>query len=149
MTRRATLILVVAVTLQSGTRAAHAQAARRSARDTTPPSRLDSLDVHLDSLLLAAPFRTSRRPPAVPFQLAPEVHVTAAPPPDPLSALRLVGVVIAQTSVAILDGVPGLAGARVFAVGDTARGIRLERVTARGATVRANGSIRLLTLTPP
>lgn len=128
-------------------------AASPTARAQVPTDRVansarrDSLESAFGRLLLAAPFRASRRPPETRFALEPE----AAPGPveDPFAVLRVVGVLTGNAPVAIIDGVPGQSAPRVFAPGDTMGGVKLERVIPKGAYVRAAGARRLLTLVTP
>ena len=111
--------------------------------------RADSVADALVVLVRTAPFRRSRRPAAIPYEVAPEVVIAPTPDEDPFARLRLVGVVSGRSPVAVIDGVPGQSAARVLAPGDTVSGIRLESVTSRGALIRTAGTRRLLTLTTP
>lgn len=74
------------------------------------------------------PFRLDRRAPTVRFGL-PAVPPAAPPPPrPPKPALQLTGIVWGAEPAAIVEGVPGIEGPSVFAVGQTTNGVTLTRL---------------------
>jgi hypothetical protein len=77
------------------------------------------------------PFRVARRPAAVPY------HVAAPPPPPappaphvPKPTLSLTGIAwgAANTGGALIEGLPGVQGARAVRVGDVVGSIRVQQI---------------------
>jgi hypothetical protein len=75
-------------------------------------------------------FRAARRPSAVAYD--PARGAVAAPeeyrPPKPV--LVLVGVVAGPQPTAVIEGFPGVEGARVVAVGDVVTGLAIKRIAS-------------------
>lgn len=86
-----------------------------------------------DSLARAAAardvFRAARRPAAIAYdpQRA-AAPVEAKQPPKPV--LALIGLVGGDKATAVIEGLPGIEGARVVRVGDVVSGIRVMRIGA-------------------
>ncbi len=74
------------------------------------------------------PFRLDRRPPVVRYGLPAAPPAAPALPRPPRPALQLTGIVWGAEPAAIVEGVPGVEGPSVFAVGQTVGGIRLTRL---------------------
>lgn len=74
------------------------------------------------------PFRLDRRPPAVRYGLPAGPPAPPQPPPPPKPVLQLTGIVWGAEPAAIVEGVPGVEGPSVFAVGQTTNGVTLTRL---------------------
>jgi hypothetical protein len=114
---------------------------RQEAAVSDPPYPVDSLALGIVSRDL---FRFERRPAAVRYQPAlGEGAATLAPPPRPQLMLR--GLVLGDTSRALLEGLPGIEGSRSLRVGDVVAGLRLVAISQ--AQVRVVGLDTAWTLT--
>jgi hypothetical protein len=77
------------------------------------------------------PFRRSRTAPALSYNAAAidRAQHLAVAPPLPKPVLVLTGILWGNRPAALLEGIPGQEGARLFRLGDTAGGIRLRSLT--------------------
>lgn len=90
-------------------------------------------------------FRADRRPSGRPYSDAPPMTaISDAAPRPPKPAIAVTGLVGGSRPAAVLEGLPGLEGARVVAVGDSAGGVRVIRIT--GSTIVLRGFDTLWTL---
>ena len=93
------------------------------------------------------PFRIGRRPllPAYdPLRLAEQL---APPPPKP--TLILVGVVNGLEPSAVIEGLPGVEGARVMRVGDTVAGLKIEKITSSRVVIAGMDTTWVLEVREP
>lgn len=92
----------------------------------------------LDSLVLAVvdhdPFRLTRSPAATAYSPVPVEPVYVEPPP-PKPQLVLTGIMWGDEPIAIVEGVPGIDGARLLRPGDSVGGIRIRRITRQDVTL--------------
>lgn len=72
------------------------------------------------------PFRITRRPALPPYDPLRLAEQLAPPPPRP--ALVLVGVMEGHSPSAVIEGFPGVEGARVVRVGDVIAGLSIKNV---------------------
>lgn len=91
--------------------------------DASPPN--------LAAVLERNPFHASRRPAAVRYSFArtPAAEVSAAPP-APKPQLVLTGLIWGRDAAAIIEGLPGIEGARVLKAGEVLGGIRVRSIGA-------------------
>jgi hypothetical protein len=101
-------------------------------RRPSPPSAVPS-PYPADSLARLAVvrdvFRATRRPPSLaydPQRAATPVDVSQPPKPT----LALLGLVAGAEATAVIEGLPGVEGARVVRVGDVVSGVRVVRISA-------------------
>lgn len=75
-----------------------------------------------------APFRSSRTPAAVAYD--PDRGLARMPetPPVPRPQLTLAGIVSEREPSAVIEGLPGVGGARVVRVGDVFGGLKVRRI---------------------
>jgi hypothetical protein len=93
------------------------------------------------------PFRIGRRPllPAYdPLHLAEQ---SAPPPPKP--TLTLVGVVNGSEPSAVIEGLPGVEGARVVRVGDVIAGLQIKKITDGRVLIRGMDTTWVLEVREP
>ncbi len=79
------------------------------------------------------PFRLDRQPPTVRYGLPAGPPAPPPPPRPPKPVLQLTGIVWGAEPAAIVEGVPGIEGPSVFAVGQIVGGLRLTRLEKDGA----------------
>jgi hypothetical protein len=95
------------------------------------------------------PFRTARSPADLaydPLRSAPAVAVVAAPPKP---ALVLTGIVWGTSAEAVLEGLPGVNGARVLRAGDIVSGLVVKRIEHERVTVVGMDTVWVLTVRQP
>lgn len=98
--------------------------ASSAGREPAPPP--DSL---LERVARLAPFRSSRRPAAVAYDLAGPTEGAPPPPPvPPKPQPRLSGIVWGAEPAAVLEGIPGLDAPRAFRAGESFQGFRVRRI---------------------
>jgi hypothetical protein len=88
-------------------------------------------------------FRAGRRPVATRYDPIRGVQPVADAPPKPV--LVLVGIVAGQEPTAVIEGFPGVEGARVVRVGDVIAGLRVKHMSP--SVVRITGMDTVWTLT--
>jgi hypothetical protein len=103
-------------------------------RDTVPAAvgRPDLGAIGLRNLFRAARSPTSMHYSEVPVRPAP----TQVPQRPPKPTIALAGIVGGPIAAVVLEGLPGLEGARVLTAGDSAAGIRVLRITRSLVTLR-------------
>jgi hypothetical protein len=83
-----------------------------------------------DSLAVVAAardvFRRDRHATSIPFDPARSDNSSPAPQAPSRPALSLVGIVNGARALALIEGLPGVAGSRLLGVGDTALGFRVR-----------------------
>lgn len=89
-------------------------------------------------------FRAARRPPRMAFGAVDPTTVTDGSAER--RSLRLVGLVVGERPMALIEGVPGVSGAAVLAPGDTLQALRVTRVGARSVNARWRGDTLTLQL---
>ena len=92
-----------------------------------------------------APFRRGRHLPRLRFA----ARRPQAPVPEQASAvarpaLQLHGIILGAEPSGIVEGLPGVDGARAVRVGDTVGGLRVARITATMVEVRASDTTWIL-----
>jgi hypothetical protein len=93
------------------------------------------------------PFRLGRRPAPVPYD---PIHGGQPPAPGVAKpVLALVGIVVGADPTAIVEGFPGVEGARVVRTGDVVAGLRVARIGAREVTVVGMDTTWTLTVREP
>jgi hypothetical protein len=93
-------------------------------------------------------FRAGRRPASVAYDPArSDQAVVAEVPPKP--GLMLVGIVAGLEPTAVIEGFPGIEGARVTRVGDVVAGLRVQRIDATGVRVLGMDTVWLLKVREP
>lgn len=95
-------------------------------------------------------FRSDRRPASVaydPDQAARSLTVSAIAPPKP--TLSLDGIVWGSVPEAIVEGLPGVEGARVLRSGDVVAGIRLQRIEPSEVVLIGMDTVWTLTVRVP
>jgi hypothetical protein len=99
--------------------------------ESASPAPLDSL-----ALLVVNhdPFRLTRSPAAIAYSPAPVEPVYVEPPP-PKPQLVLTGIVWGDEPSAIVEGLPGIEGARVLRVGESSGSVRIRRITRQDVTL--------------
>lgn len=98
------------------------------------PGTLASQDSLDQKVVGRDPFRPSHRPAPVAFDPNPPPPTPAAPPP-PKPALLVTGIMWGRDPGAVLEGVPGVDGARLVRAGDEIAGFRVRRITDQKVTV--------------
>src|SRR3989304_3447806 len=92
-------------------------------------------------------FRRSRRPALAGTQATSVAAMT--PPPRPMPALQLVGLVAGAKPTAVIAGFPGTTGPRVVRVGEVISGLRVRRIGTEGVEVAGMDTTWLLTVRKP
>lgn len=97
----------------------------------TPPYPAESLVLLVTRRDL---FRVTRTPTGSPYN---PLTGGSIPPPaaSPKPSLTLVGIVAGYDPTALIEGFPGVDGARVVRVGDVVAGLRVWRITRTGVRV--------------
>ncbi len=121
-----------------------------SARPASAPSRR-SRRTDPDSVLRVAvriaPFRLRRSLPGVSYDPARTGEAIAAQPPrPPRPAISLSGIVSAALPAAIVEGIPGVDGARLLVKGDTIGGLRIRRIGRTEVVVEGFDTTWVLTV---
>jgi hypothetical protein len=81
----------------------------------------------LAALVSRDPFRIARRPAVAAYDPVRLADQLAPVPPKP--ALTLVGVVSGSDPSAVVEGLPGVEGARVVRLGDIVAGLRIQQIS--------------------
>lgn len=109
-----------------------------TASSPTSGAHLPDAPTSLDSLRLAVinrnPLRMSRSPADVAYSLLPAEPPYVEPPP-PKPQLVLTGILWSDEPSAIVEGLPGVEGARVLRVGESSGSIRIRRITRQDVTL--------------
>jgi len=95
------------------------------------------------------PFRTTRAPVDVPYDPMRSVSEGVAAAAQPKPTLLLTGIVWGPSPEAVLEGLPGVDGARVLRVGDMVAGIGVKRIEPRRVTVVGMDTVWVLTVRQP
>lgn len=120
-------------------------ASRQPAHEPSRGGRRDSLD----QLVVARdPFRPSRRPSGVAYDPNPAPSAPTEPAP-PKPALVLSGIVWGAAPSAVLEGIPGVEGARLVKAGEVLGGFRIRRITAQRVTVSGMDTTWVLEVRKP
>jgi hypothetical protein len=92
----------------------------------------------LDSLVQAVvdhdPFRLTRSPAAIAYSSV-QVEAAYVEPAPPKPQLVLTGIVWGDEPSAIVEGLPGIEGARLLRPGEPIGGIRIRRITRQDVTL--------------
>lgn len=107
--------------------------------------RPDSLD---EKVIARDPFRPSRRPAEVSFDPNPITPPPAEPPP-PKPALVVSGIMWGREPSAVLEGLPGVEGARLVRSGEVLAGFRIRRITPNEVTVTGMDTTWVLKVRKP
>jgi hypothetical protein len=107
--------------------------------------RGDSLD---EKVIARDPFRSTRHSAAVPFDPNPPAPMAAEPPP-PKPTLAVTGIVWGAAPSAVLEGLPGVEGARLVRAGEVIAGFRVRRITAHEVTVTGMDTTWVLKVRKP
>ncbi len=108
-------------------------------------ARPDSLD---EKVIARDPFRATRRPASVAFDPNPIPPPPAEPPP-PKPVLVVSGIMWGRDPSAVLEGLPGVEGARLVRAGEVVAGIRVRRITAHAVTVTGMDTTWVLQVRKP
>jgi hypothetical protein len=95
------------------------------------PEEVDAPDSLEYRLVARDPFRPSHRPASVAFD--PNPAPPTPPPPKP--SLLVTGILWGREPSAVLEGLPGVDGARLMRVGEHVAGFRIRRITPKQVTV--------------
>lgn len=148
---RIVAILVALAALPAGARVFWPSAVTATPAKGQPASATETVR-HADSLdqkLVARdPFRPSHRPARVAYDPNPAPATPVAPPP-PKPALTLTGIVWGRDPAAVLEGVPGVDGARLVRAGEELAGFRVRRITAQKVTVTGMDTTWVLEVRKP
>lgn len=93
-------------------------------------------------------FRAGRRPASVPYDPA-RGDQAAVADVSPKPVLLLVGIVAGTEPTALIEGFPGIEGARVARVGDVVAGLRVQRIDATGVRVVGMDTVWVLKVREP
>jgi hypothetical protein len=93
-------------------------------------------------------FRASRRPAPVPYDPARGDRVAAADVP-PRPVLSLVGIVAGPEPTALIEGFPGIEGARVTRVGEVVAGLVVQRIDVTRVRVEGMDTVWVLMVREP
>ena len=97
-----------------------------------------------------APFRASRRAPAVAYTPGrAAATLGAAAPPSPKPVLSVAGLVAGIAPAAIVEGLPGRDGPVVMRVGQREGGIRVARIEPTGVTLVGLDTVWVLHVRSP
>jgi hypothetical protein len=93
-------------------------------------------------------FRSARRPSSVAYDPQRAVApVESNQPPKP--ALALVGIVAGPEPTAVIEGLPGVDGARVMRVGDLVSGVRVMRIASDHVRLAGMDTVWVLRVREP
>ena len=95
---------------------------------------LGALDSLVVSLVDHNPFRLDRSPAAIAYNSGPVEPADVEPTP-PKPHLLLTGILWGEEPSAIVEGLPGIEGARVLRVGESSGSIRIRRITRQDVTL--------------
>lgn len=125
-------------------------------RPTSPVDRMrrDTLPAAVDRTELRTIarrnlFRATRSATSLPYSEAPLSPPAGAPVRPPKPAISLTGIVGGPVAAAVLEGLPGLDGARVVVTGDSAGGVRVVRITRSSVVLRGYDTLWTLGLRQP
>ncbi len=94
------------------------------------------------------PFRVERRPAVIGYDPARvAAPVATAAPPKPM--LALVGIVAGAEPTAVIEGFPGVEGARVVRVGDVVGGLTVKRITDNAVRISGMDTTWVLKVREP
>ncbi len=119
---------------------------------TSAPGRVSAVSVRypVESLgrrtIERDPFRTARSPAVVAYDPLRSAAAVAAPPKP---ALVLTGIVWGTAPEAVLEGLPGVNGARVLRAGDVVSGLVVKRIEHGRVTVVGMDTVWVLTVRQP
>lgn len=121
--------------------------ARGSTREpSTSPPRLSAES--LGAVLVARdPFRVARRSAAVTYDPVRLSQPEVPPPAKPV--LSLVGLVAGVEPTALVEGFPGVEGARVVRVGDVIAGLTVRQISSDGILIVGMDTVWVLTVREP
>lgn len=113
-----------------------------------PTRRVEPVPTDSLAALLVArdPFRLSRQPAAVTYDPLRLVQQTALPPKPPLV---LVGLVAGNEPAAIIEGLPGVDGARVVRAGEIVGSLKVRRIEYDRVVVAGMDTVWTLMLRRP
>ena len=92
-------------------------------------------------------FRSTRRPASVAYDQQRAALPEAPQAPKP--ALMLVGIVAGADATAVIEGLPGVEGARVLRVGDVVSGIRVVRIESDHVRLAGMDTVWVLRVREP
>ena len=126
-------------------------------QDQEPPAVASSLpsgepaavappDSVIEAAVRAAPFRSSRTPARLRFGGR---QSESTLPARQVPQLVLTGLVTGSVQRAVIEGLPGIEGARILGAGDTAGGIRLRTIRNGRVTLSGFDTVWVLSLTEP
>ena len=110
------------------------------------PVRL-AIDSLGQTVVARDPFRITRSPAPVVYD--PARVGQPEPPAPPKPTLVLVGLVAGDNPSAVIEGWPGVEGARVVQPGDTLAGLRVERMDAHAVRITGMDTVWVLTVREP
>jgi len=139
-----TIVGIVAVALRPGVAPEPLLANQGTPRGARAPRDGGALDSTLAAIRFAAPFQPTRTP-AAPFSAA------STPPPSqiPRPTLVLTALAGGRDPSAVLEGLPGVEGARVVRVGDTIGGVRIRSIRVGRVVVTGLDTLWSLMLREP
>jgi hypothetical protein len=113
-----------------------------------PTQRVEPVPTDSLAALLVTrdPFRLSRQPAAVAYDPLRLAQQAASPPKPPLV---LVGLVVGNSPAAIIDGLPGVDGARVVRAGEIVGPLRVRRIERDRVVVTGMDTVWTLMLRRP
>jgi hypothetical protein len=95
------------------------------------------------------PFRAARSPADVAYDPLQSATVAAAVAAPPKPALVLTGIVWGASPEAVIEGLPGVNGARVLRAGDIVSGLAVKRIERGRVTVVGMDTVWVLTVRQP
>lgn len=128
------------LTVELGEQHGQPQVARVSAKPYNADS-LASVTIRQD------PFRAARRPAAAAYDPAIGAPGAPAAPAKPL--LTLVGLVAGPEPSAVVEGIPGVDGARALRVGDSVGGFTIRRITTDRVVIAGMDTTWVLNVREP
>lgn len=120
-------------------------AAPSAVHEAAGAARPDSLE---EKVVARDPFRAARRPARVGFDPNPTPQPPADPPP-PKPTLVVSGIMWGREPSAVLEGLPGIEGARLVRAGEVVAGFRVRRITAHEVTVTGMDTTWVLQVRKP
>jgi hypothetical protein len=92
-------------------------------------------------------FRTARRAPALAYD--PQRAAAPVEPQVPMPVLALLGIVAGAEATAVIEGFPGIEGARVVRVGDVLSGLRVKQIATDRVLVAGMDTTWMLRVREP
>lgn len=149
---RCAAVLVTVAALPTGARVLRpwrASIARDPASiESTVASAAMSRDSLSEKVVARDPFRATRRPAVVAFDPNPAPPPSSEPPP-PKPALAVTGIIWSREPSAVVEGFPGVEGARLVRVGEMVAGFRVRRITSQEVTVTGMDTTWILQVRTP